>query len=334
MRNPILIGEIGLSHEGSLGIAMSMVKKAKEIGLNAVKFQMHFTEFESTKDEKFRVKVFPQDESRLEYWRRTSFTLEEWRSLYNYCEEIDIVFLCTPFSKEAARFLKMIGVDSVKIASGDFDNEELVEYALENFSTIFMSTGFAFLGEIEEKHKLFLGREFGKLYFLQCTSKYPTPLTEVGMQIFAWFQSKGINYGLSDHTGNKHVVMMAICGGASAIEFHLVYSKDQFGPDSKSSLTFEEAAEVVEFKKVFCEVYDESYSKDRMARELSSVRELFGRGLALKNGKSKGEVIHREDLVLKKPSGPHKWHEVQDFVGKKLQRDISAYEHILIEDIE
>jgi len=329
-----LIGEIGLSHEGSLGLAISMVQRAKEVGLDAVKFQMHFPEFESTVDESFRVKVFPQDKTRSDYWKRTSFTRDEWLHIYRFCQEIDITFLCTPFSIEAARFLKSLRAKSIKIASGDFDNLEIIEFAKNNFETIYLSTGFSYLHEIEEVHKMLTSGVVANVVFLQCTSKYPTPLCDVGLMIFDWFEERRINYGLSDHTGNKYAIMAAISKGAHVVEFHLVFSRSQFGPDSRASLTFEEAREVVDFKNVYREVLSPSYSKDVVAKELKEVRNLFGRALALKVSKKKGDLVLREDLVLKKPKGRNGWDQVDNFVGRTLSRNVPSNRHISEEDFE
>jgi N-acetylneuraminate synthase len=295
---------------------------------------MHNPYLESTKDERFRVSTFPQDQSRFEYWNRTSFTNEEWEYLYSYCEQLDIQFLCTPFSQEAARFLKTLGADSIKLASGDFDNEELTEFAIENFQTIYLSTGFAYVDEIEEKFRELNSRFAGEAIFLQCTSKYPTPLEEVGLETFEWFKHRGIEFGLSDHTGNRFALMAAIAKGARVVEFHVVFSKSQFGPDSTASLTFEEAKDVVEFRNVLTQVCLSSYSKDKISKELQEVRKLFGRALALKTNKDIGEVIQSADLTLKKPTGPNGWNSRNLFVGRRLKRKVMADEHISELDLE
>ena len=72
-----IIAEIGLSHEGSLGVATKMIEKASKCGVDAVKFQTHLAEFESSELEKFRLKNTTQDNSRFDYWKRTSFNKNE-----------------------------------------------------------------------------------------------------------------------------------------------------------------------------------------------------------------------------------------------------------------
>ena len=48
-KNPcFIIAEIGLAHEGSVGIAKSFIDLISESGADAVKFQMHIAEEESS----------------------------------------------------------------------------------------------------------------------------------------------------------------------------------------------------------------------------------------------------------------------------------------------
>ena len=168
----LLIGEIGLSHEGSLGTAISMVKACKEAKLDFAKFQFHQPDFESTESEVFRVNVFPQDSSRYNYWKRTSFSENEWKIIIEYCKNIDIGFLFTPFSVWAAQQLVNFGLSEVKIASGDANNWELLEFVKLNFNKVIVSIGMSTKAEVKKLIK-FMNDYQGEFIILQCTSSYP-----------------------------------------------------------------------------------------------------------------------------------------------------------------
>ena len=96
-----VIAEIGNTHEGSLGIALSMIDMAAFAGADIVKFQLHLSEFESSISEPFRVKSFIQDETRADYWNRVGFTLDQWRLIKEHCDARGVEFLCL--------FLKLSG---------------------------------------------------------------------------------------------------------------------------------------------------------------------------------------------------------------------------------
>ena len=82
-----IIAEVGLAHEGSIGIAKSFIDLISDAGADAVKFQMHIAEEESSFKEKFRKKFSFQDKSRWDYWKRTSFTIKQWKYLKTYSEK-------------------------------------------------------------------------------------------------------------------------------------------------------------------------------------------------------------------------------------------------------
>ena len=101
MSNPYIIAEIGQAHEGSLGMAHSYIDALASTGVDAVKFQMHIAEAESSAFEPFRVKFSYEDETRFDYWKRMSFTIEQWKGIKQHCDEVGIEFLCSPFSNLA-----------------------------------------------------------------------------------------------------------------------------------------------------------------------------------------------------------------------------------------
>ena len=105
-----LIAEVAQAHEGSLGIAHAYIDEVADIGLNAIKFQAHFADEESTKDEKFRIPLSGQDKTRYDYWKRMEFTVEQWDGLKKHCDSRGIDFLCSPFSKYAVDLLSNIGM--------------------------------------------------------------------------------------------------------------------------------------------------------------------------------------------------------------------------------
>src|SRR5258707_13231856 len=94
----LVIGEVALTHDGSLGLAHAFVDAIAAAGADAVKFQTHIAAAESTPSEPFRVKFSRQDETRYDYWKRMEFTEEQWRRLAHHARDRGIVFLASPLS--------------------------------------------------------------------------------------------------------------------------------------------------------------------------------------------------------------------------------------------
>ena len=145
-----IIAEIAQAHDGSLGMAHSYIDAVKDSGADAVKFQAHFADKESSKEEKFRVEFSPQDKTRYDYWSRTSFTTEQWKGLIDHAHSIDLKFVCSPFSVYAAKMLIDYDVDLIKIGSGDIENTSLVDHLVDNKSPLLVSTGMSSWKEIDQ----------------------------------------------------------------------------------------------------------------------------------------------------------------------------------------
>jgi len=97
----LIIGEVAQSHDGSLGMAHSFIDAIANAGADAVKFQTHIASEESTRDEPWRIKFSPQDETRYDYWQRIEFTKDQWAGLKQHADDRGILFLSTPFSEAA-----------------------------------------------------------------------------------------------------------------------------------------------------------------------------------------------------------------------------------------
>lgn len=194
-----IIAEIGQAHDGSLGMAHSFIDAVAGTGADAVKFQTHIAESESTLDEPFRKKFSLQDKTRYDYWKRMEFTPEQWLELKNHAEELGLIFLSSAFSVEAAKLLNKNGIKAWKVGSGEVDiNNPLIEYMVKTKLPIILSTGLTKDNEL--KKILYMFNENSVNYcLLQCTSKYPTPLEEIGLNVVEQYKSKFDCYvGLSD----------------------------------------------------------------------------------------------------------------------------------------
>jgi len=118
----LIISEIAQAHEGSPGIAHSYIDALAECGVDAVKFQTHIAEAESSNQEQFRVNFSYEDTTRFDYWKRMEFTAEQLAGLKDHCEQKKIEFISSPFSIAAVEMLERLGVKRYKIGSGEMIN--------------------------------------------------------------------------------------------------------------------------------------------------------------------------------------------------------------------
>ena len=317
------IAEIGLGHDGSLGIAHSYIDALSKTGINAIKFQMHLAEHESSEFEKFRVNFSYEDKSRFDYWNRTSFNLEQWIGLKRHCEELNLDFLVSPFSIEACKKLSEIGLKTFKIGSGELDNYLLLDTINEIGEKVILSSGLSNYGDLDNAINRFNKIEKQNISLLQCTTSYPTLPNQWGLNNIKLFKEKfkNINIGYSDHSGQIYSSLAAISMGAEVIEFHVVFDKEMFGPDSKSSLTIPEVKTLVDGgNKIYESIQNPLNKNDNLDNDLKN---MFGKTLAINKNLRKGEILTLDDLETKKPANMGvSASEYQKVLNKKLNRDL------------
>ena len=258
---------------------MAYVKAIARTGAYAVKFQTHIAEYESSINERFRTNIFPQDETRFEYWNRTAFKSHEWKLLSDYCESLGIIFATTPFSIEAAKLVAPYNKTFWKVGSGDLTNLPLIDYLASTHLPIILSTGMASIDEIDRTVQL-LDSLDATYSVLQCTTQYPCPPKSIGLNLLNTFRERyNCDVGLSDHSGTIYPSLAAATLGATYVEVHTVFSKQCFGPDVSSSVTLDELSQIVEGSNFIHQCISCDYSKDLMSEELSGLALLFGKSL-------------------------------------------------------
>lgn len=329
----LIIAEVAQAHDGSLGMAHAFIDAIADAGADAVKFQTHIAEAESTPDEPWRVKFSPQDKTRYDYWKRMEFTEEQWRGLKEHAEKRGLLFLSSPFSVEAVELLKRVGVAAWKVASGEVTNPLMLDAMAETGLPILLSTGMSTLQEIDEAVARI--REKGLPFVvLQCTSMYPTPPEKIGLNMIPFFRERyGCPVGLSDHSGTIYPALAAVTLGAKVIEVHVTFHRKMFGPDVPASITMEELELLVKGVRFIETMLSHPIDKDSIALELAEMRRLFTKSIVARMDLPAGTVLKREHLTVKKPGTGIPAARLNELIGRKLRRDIRKDEIIREEDI-
>jgi N-acetylneuraminate synthase len=330
-----IIAEVAQAHDGSLGTAHAYIDAVADAGADAVKFQTHLALHESTLDEQFRIKFSHQDATRFDYWRRMEFTPEQWQGLYDHAQSRGITFLSSPFSVEAADMLQKIGVVAWKVGSGEANQENpLLKRLAQSGLPILLSTG---LSTFEQTGEIVESLRAANLPFclLQCTSRYPSPLEEVGFNVVEEYRRRfTCPAGLSDHSGTLWPGLAAVARRADVLEFHVVFDRRMFGPDVKASITIDELATMVKFRNACATMDANPVDKDAAAIAMGGMRELFGKSIAAVSDLKAGTVLTEGLLTAKKPGSGIPYSEISEVVGRKLVSDVSAARLLSWSDLE
>lgn len=330
----MIIAEIGQAHEGSLGIAHSYIDALAEIGVDAVKFQTHIAQAESSEYEPFRVKFSYEDDSRLDYWKRMEFTLEQWRGLKEHCQQVGVEFISSPFSNAAVDLLEKVGVNYYKIGSGEVNNFLLLEKVAQTGKHIILSSGMSSYYELD-KSVDFLLKKNVPFSILQCTTAYPTAPKEWGLNVITELKERyGVPVGFSDHSGDITACIAAATLGAELFEFHVVFDKRMFGPDAKASLTIDQTATLVRSLKKVKEALSHPINKCNN-KQFSDLKTIFEKSLAVNQSLPRGHKLRFEDLEAKKPKGKGLDASIfMEVIGKPLKRAMEQWSFLTEKDIK
>jgi N,N'-diacetyllegionaminate synthase len=329
-----VIAEVGQAHDGSLGMAHSYIDLAADIGVDAIKFQTHIASSESTLNEEFRVNFSLQDSTRFAYWSRMEFSPEQWAGLAEHAGKRNLIFLSSAFSLQAVDLLKDIGMPAWKIGSGELSNKTLLHAICSTGQPILLSTGMSDYASIE-KTVNFVKAYGVDICLFQCTSNYPVPLSNIGLNVMADLGQKfGCPVGLSDHSGMIYPALAAMALGASLIEAHIVFDRRMFGPDASSSLMPDEFLCLTKARDAFHEMKSNPVNKDAIACNLTEMRTLFGRSISLVSDMPRGTVISEDMLTLKKPGNGISEEYMVSLIGRRLKRDVVSEYLLTWDDID
>ena len=327
LKQSYFISEIAQAHDGSLLMAHSMIEESKKSGFSAVKFQYHLANEESTKQDQFRIQIrFLPDKNRFNYWKRMEFEISQWEELCFHTKELNLDFICSPFSLKAIDNLEKIGCDIYKIGSGEFFNKELISYLLQTKKPIIISTGLSTLNEILDLNNYILEVDSdADVTFMHCTTSYPTPPNKIGISNISKIKKllSANSVGFSDHSSDARTLIAAFFCGANIFEVHTTFSKNILGFDSSSSLTFEEAKTAIEDIRYFEFLLNNNPDKNTITSELGELKTLFSRSIVASRDLSKGEKITNECIVFKKPGGGLNPEEKDRVLGKFLNKALS-----------
>ena len=231
---PLIVAEIGINHEGKMWKAKKMVDDAYEAGCECVKFQYHIPEEEMIKNN-----TIPGNakESIWNIIKRCTLTESEEIELYKYVKRKKLIYLSTPFSKQAAEKLYKMGVNGFKIGSGECNNLPLIDFISKYKKPIILSTGMNDISKIKKSVEI-IKKNKCQFAILHCVSLYPTPYEKLNLNRMKKLKKIYPNnpVGLSDHTLGIHASLAAVSLGANIIEKHFTSSKKWPGPDIPISI--------------------------------------------------------------------------------------------------
>ena len=335
IKKTYIIAEIGNTHEGSLGLAKCFIKSAADCGVDAVKMQTHIFEAESLPSAPNP--PYFKDETRKEYFERTAFTFEQWKELKRYSEEdLKIDFFSSPFSLEALDLLEAVGMNTYKVASGEVNNTPLLEKIAKTGKRVLLSSGMSSWSELDEAVETLQSNGCKDLIVLQCTSEYPCPPEQAGLNVLDELKDRyqNVTIGYSDHTMGLAVPLAAVIKGAKVIEKHFTLSQAMYGSDAMNSTEPEDFKRLVDEIRQIEIALSSKVDKDEKVKSLENMKMTFEKSIVSSQSLNESDVIEFKDLAFKKPGDGIPAREYKKLVGKKLNKSMGKDSKFKWEDFE
>ncbi len=332
MHRTYIIAEAGVNHNGSPELAKKLIDKAKEAGVDCVKFQTFNPRKLTTKSADkadYQVKNTNNDEKQLDMLDKLALSQKVFVDLKEYCEEKGIEFLSTPFDFESIDFLDNLGVSFWKVPSGEITNYPYLVKIAQTRRDIVLSTGMASMEEVEAAYKLLKDKGSGEITLLHCTTEYPAPIEDVNLKAMLSMKEKfGCKVGYSDHTKGIEIPVAAVAMGAEVIEKHFTLDRNMEGPDHKASLEPDELKEMV----TAIRNVEKALGNGEKVPSPSEIKNkpIARKSIVAKKDIKAGELFTEDNITTKRPGSginPMLWTKV---LGTRAIRDFKEDELIEI----
>lgn len=329
MSKTLIIAEAGVNHNGSIELAKKLVEKAKEAGVDYIKFQTFKASklvTKAAKQAEYQQKnIGKEGDSQYQMLKKLELSPQEYELLIDYCHQLGIKFFSTAFDFDSIDYLHSLNLGLWKIPSGEVTNYPFLKRVAAFNEPTILSTGMCDMEDVRAAVDALYRNGLSKenLILLHCNTEYPTPFEDVNLKAMAALRKEfGVEVGYSDHTKGIEVPIAAVALGATVIEKHFTLDRNMEGPDHKASLEPDELKAMVSAIRNIEKAVGGDGTKHVSESEKKNIA-IARKSIVAACDIKVGEEFTEQNLTAKRPGSgisPMRWEEV---VGTKAKRDFS-----------
>jgi N-acetylneuraminate synthase/N,N'-diacetyllegionaminate synthase len=321
-----VIAEAGVNHNGDLELARRLIDAAAAAGADAVKFQTFRTDAlvsAAAPKARYQLETTGGAESQRGMLTRLELSAEAHAGLREHATRRGLVFFSTPFDEDSADLLDRLGVEVLKVPSGEVTNLPLVRHVAAKGRPVLLSTGMSTLDEVAAAVETIRAAGDPPLAILHCVSAYPAPAEDTNLRAMDTLRARfGCPVGLSDHSLGLEIALAAVARGAAALEKHLTLDRALPGPDHRASLEPAQFAALVRGVRTVEAALGDG-DKRPMPSELDT-RAVARRSLVAARALPAGHRLVRADVAIKRPGTGIPPAELSRVLGRRLSRAVAA----------
>jgi N-acetylneuraminate synthase len=255
-KQPFLIAEIGINHNGSVKLAKELIDLAKKYNFNAVKFQKRDLDICIPENQKHKARSTPWGEmTYLEYKKIVEFGEKEFKAIDSYCKKVKIDWFCSAWDTKSFKFLKKFNAKYNKVASAMLTNKPLLKLIAQERKLTFISTGMSYMKDINYAVKIFKKNKCN-FVLMHCVSNYPCQEKDLNLNLITTLRNKfKCKIGYSGHESTVSPSIAAWFLGADYIERHITLDRTMYGTDQAASLSEQGIAQLADLLSKFPAMY-------------------------------------------------------------------------------
>ena len=231
-----IIAEIGINHNGDIGIAKDLIKVAKESGCDAVKFQKRTLDKVYSLEELDKPRESPWGTTNRQQKEGLELGQQEFEQIDSYCKELGIEWFASAWDVESKKFLQQFDLKYNKIASAMIVDEDILKLVAAEGRHTFISTGMSTLEEIDRAIEIF--KNSGCPFeLMHCVSTYPMEDTDANLNCISTLRKRySCDIGYSGHEVGLAVSYAAAALGITSLERHITLDRSIYGSDQAASI--------------------------------------------------------------------------------------------------
>lgn len=322
MNTPLIVAEIGASHNGSLERAIKTVDAAARAGADAIKLQCYDAHtMVANRDHTIQGGAWA-GKNLYELYREAAMPWRWHETLFAVAHSHGMQAFSTPFDETAVAYLESIGCPMYKVASHEITDLHLIATIAATGKPIIISTGMATMEEIA--NALLAARTsqwHPKITLLKCTSAYPAPVGEMNLATIPNMRAiYHEDVGLSDHTQGFTAALSATAMGATMIERHITLYRDDGPDDGFATLPANFAEMVRHVRDAAAAIGTPTYGPTQSEGPSLALR----RGLYAMRDLQPGDIITHAKVKARRPASAILANWLPELIGRQIVQPVPA----------
>ncbi len=232
----VIIGEIGINHNGNVSICKELIDIAKGAGCDAVKFQKRDIEEVYTQEFLSSPRESPWGKTQRDQKAGLEFGLAQYKEIDSYCKEKNINWFASAWDLNSQDFLKEFDCKYNKIASAMIVHKKLLKSVASEQKHTFISTGMSTFEQIQSAIDIFR-RANCSFELMHTVSTYPMNEKDANLNVINTLRDRfNCNVGYSGHEVGLAISYAAAAIGITSLERHITLDRSMYGSDQAASI--------------------------------------------------------------------------------------------------